>query len=89
MIWALNPNSTKDWDCEALLNDAGEIIAYCEAFHGGEHVYPHAVATDGQWRRGGCFYNVSDAKGWAERVAGLHPMKEGDARLSPSSPFAS
>lgn len=83
--WELNPNSTQDWDCEGLKNDAGEIIAYCESFDDGKRNFPHAIAADGQWRRGGCFESVAYAKAWAERVAGLHPLKEGDYR-SPGPP---
>jgi hypothetical protein len=85
--WQLNPKSTEDWENEDYVADDGEHIAMVETFSYGS--YPHARdPATGEWRRGGCFESVVEAKAWAERIAGVHPRKPGEFEGQPSSPIA-
>jgi hypothetical protein len=77
--WEVSPYSTERRQTEELVNDAGEHIAIVEEFWYG--AYPSALnAATGNWERGGCHSDRAQAFLWAERVAGVHPVKASDAR---------
>ena len=66
-------------DTEGLVDSNGIIIALVEDF--GYACYPTAInAATGQKERGGSYQDRVQAKLWAERVAGEHPLKPGDER---------
>ena len=77
--WQPNPYSTESWQCDELVDDDGGHIARVEDF--GYACYPCARnAVTGNWERGGAYSDRVAAMLWAERVAGVHPIKPGDER---------
>lgn len=77
--WKPNPNSTDDWQCDELVDDNDYVAARIETFD--TRHYPMALnAATGNWERGGCYLDAVAAILWAERVAGIHPMKPTDER---------
>lgn len=78
--WQPNPHSTEGWQCDELVTPDGvHCVARIEDF---EHAaYPSALnAATGNWERGGAYFDRVEAILWAERVAGLHPVKPQDER---------
>ena len=74
--WLQNPGYA---ECEEYVDHRGYHIAMVEEFSYG--AYPTALnAATGNWERGGHFRSGVEAKLWAERVAGVHPVKPGDER---------
>lgn len=74
--WVPNP---KYQECDEYVTDDGQHIAAIEDF--GYAAYPSAHnAATGNWERGGAYTDRVEAMLWAERVAGVHPLKPGDER---------
>ena len=66
-------------ECEEYVDERGCHIARIEDF--GYAAYPSALnAATGNWERHGPTQDRVAGKLWAERVAGLHPMKQSDER---------
>lgn len=64
---------------DLLMDESGDVIARLEDF--GYAAYPCAInISTGQLERGGAYADRVAAMQWAERVAGLHPLKKGDKR---------
>ncbi len=79
--WQPNPNTDDAWQCDMLVDEHGNAIAYLEDFD--YAAYPCALnASTGNWERGGPHEDRVAAMQWAERVAGIHPAKQGDERPS-------
>lgn len=74
-----SPSFEHGYQVEVLVDDAGKEIAMLEDF--GYAAYPCAInAKTGNLERGGPHTDRVAAILWAERVAGLHPVKAGDER---------
>lgn len=72
--WQQNPYYL---ECEELVTETGLHIARIEDF--GYACYPMAFnPATRNWERGGAFHDGVEAKLWAERMAGEHPLKRGD-----------
>jgi hypothetical protein len=86
--WQLNPFSTETWENEDYVADDGQHIARVETFEEqGPRFYPHAFdPVAKQWVRGGCFGDLPNAKAWAERHAGISPLKPGEPNGAPFAP---
>jgi hypothetical protein len=66
-------------ECEEYVDERGYHIARIEDF--GYAAYPSAHnAQTGNWERHGPTRDRVEGKLWAERVAGIHPVKPGDER---------
>ena len=77
--WLQNPEYP---ECEEYVDHRGHHMARVEDF--GYAAYPSALnAATGNWERHGPTQDRVEGKLWAERVAGIHPVKPGDER----SPF--
>lgn len=74
--WQVNPNYAQ---CEELVTSDGQHIARIEIFS--YACYPTAFnPSTKHWERGGAFKDCVEAKLWAERISGEHPIKSGDER---------
>lgn len=74
--WMPHP---EDPDCEEYIDHRGHHIAVIQDF--GYAAYPAALnAATGNWERHGPTQDRVAGKLWAERVAGIHPVKPGDER---------
>jgi hypothetical protein len=72
--WVPNPNYQ---ECDEYVTDDGRHIARIEDF--GYAAYPSALnAATGNWERYGACLDRVEGMLWAERVAGIHPLKPGD-----------
>lgn len=80
-VWQPNPLNP-DYTDDILVTDDGNVIARVERFYDEDGPsYPCAVNVVTQnLERGGAMTCHVEAKLWAERVAGLHPVKPGDER---------
>lgn len=68
-----------DYQIDALVTGGGAHVAYVQEFW--YACYANALcAATGEWTRGGAFLDAVSAMQWAERMAGVHPAKPGDAR---------
>lgn len=77
--WQPNPEYPQ---MDGLVDDqTGLILATVEQFYDDGPTYPTAFdPRTSRWERGGPMRDAVEARLWAERVAGLHPLKERDAR---------
>jgi hypothetical protein len=74
--WEPNPHYEQ---CDEYVTDDGQHIARIEDF--GYAAYPSALnAATGNWERHGATEDRVAGMLWAERVAGIHPVKPGDER---------
>jgi hypothetical protein len=83
-VWQPSPDES-DWQRDVLVDETGREIACLEDF--GCAAYPIALsAATGKWQCGGPYQDRVAAMQWAERIAGVHPAKPGDARSRESLP---
>lgn len=74
--WLPNPHYD---ECDEYVTDDGLHIARIEDF--GYAAYPSAYnPKENRCERGGAYDDKVEAMLWAERVAGVHPLKPGDER---------
>lgn len=74
--WLQHPDYEQ---CEEYVDENGLHIARIEDF--GYAAYPSAYnAKEKRWERHGPTQDRVAGKLWAERVAGIHPVKDGDER---------
>lgn len=77
--WQPNPSSYEGYQVDDLVTPSGNIIARIEDFE--YAAYPCAInAATGNLERGGAYEDRVEAILWAERIAGLHPVKPSDDR---------
>jgi hypothetical protein len=80
--WRPLPSDSAGREVEVILADDANpdsIIAMIEDF--GYAAYPCAInSKTGNIERGGAYWDRVEAKLWAERVVGLHPLKPSDER---------